>query len=198
MPNHSGGSKNRSRYSLFPKYGTLRAREASFETWPVAMPVNPDTLAAAGFVYLGKDDHTRCYFCGMNMKNWEKNDDPWEIHARYSPDCRHVHIMKGKHYVQEVHTEACFIKAYEPPSRPILTRARAAAMTAAAILANAPIAAGCSAIASNEGRESESEPRETEPETEPRETEPETDGESIDSKEIERKFSSVFVLKVYY
>lgn len=33
--------------------------------------------------------------------DWEKDDDPWVEHARWSPDCSFVILNKGKQFVKE-------------------------------------------------------------------------------------------------
>jgi len=81
------------------EYITKEARRKSFKDWPVTVQVNPEKLADAGFFYLTLSDHVRCFHCGQGLRNWLPGDDPWVEHARWYPDCHHVHISKGKDFI---------------------------------------------------------------------------------------------------
>ena len=35
------------------------------------------SLAQCGFTYTGTDDLVQCYYCGLLLGKWEKNDEPW-------------------------------------------------------------------------------------------------------------------------
>ena len=40
------------------------------------------------------------------MFNWERDDDPWEVHALWSQKCMHVIQKKGEAYIEQVLEEA--------------------------------------------------------------------------------------------
>lgn len=78
----------------------LDKRKQSFEVrkgrkgsgWPHPAPflANPTSLAEAGFFFEpipGSKDRVTCYMCGKSLGDWEKEDDPFLIHAQRSPDC---------------------------------------------------------------------------------------------------------------
>ncbi|XP_047350466.1 putative inhibitor of apoptosis [Vespa velutina] len=65
------------------------ARLKSFRKWPVSF-VNPTTLAAAGFYYVGESDRVQCFECQVELYNWEQGDIPMVDHERSSPNCRFV------------------------------------------------------------------------------------------------------------
>lgn len=47
-----------------------------------------------------------CFCCNQGLKDWEKEDNPWMEHARWSPTCSFVLLMMGKQYVDEVSSQA--------------------------------------------------------------------------------------------
>ena len=40
---------------------------------------------------LGKGDMVMCWSCGVKLKGWEKDDDPWTEHKKWSP--RYLHSL---------------------------------------------------------------------------------------------------------
>ncbi|WAR15355.1 DIAP2-like protein [Mya arenaria] len=84
-----------------PKYSTISSRIASFNQCP-EIHVMPRTLAEAGFYYAGIGDCTRCFWCGIGLRHWTREDDPWTEHARFSLDCNHVLINKGQEFINLV------------------------------------------------------------------------------------------------
>lgn len=47
-------------------------------------------LTVAGFFYTGRDDFVKCYYCGIMLKTWMPEHDPWMEHARQSDTCSFV------------------------------------------------------------------------------------------------------------
>lgn len=92
-----------------PQYANIAARLRTYKDWPRSMPQNPKDLAEAGFYYTGQGDKTKCFHCDGGLKDWEKDDVPWEQHARWFDRCYYVNFVKGRHYVQKVQTESSFI-----------------------------------------------------------------------------------------
>ena len=58
--------------------------------WKSYYNVEPEALAAAGFIYEGNGDEVRCVCCQIKLEGWEKGDDPVEEHRRMSERCRFV------------------------------------------------------------------------------------------------------------
>jgi len=105
----------------FPKYSkfiSLESRQESFNSWPHTISVA--CMAEAGFFYIGKGetDRVKCFHCGASFMEWKENDDPWEEHAKFQPNCELVLLKKGKAYVDRVsknnHSAAAEIKSPEP------------------------------------------------------------------------------------
>lgn len=57
----------------------------TFENW--TSPLSPEKLARAGFFYLNYQDVVQCPSCNIEGYKWEKDDDPWQDHANWSPNC---------------------------------------------------------------------------------------------------------------
>ncbi|XP_015178414.1 PREDICTED: death-associated inhibitor of apoptosis 2-like isoform X2 [Polistes dominula] len=82
---------------IYHKYANLELRIASFDTWPKPM-ISSKKLAEAGFFYTGEEDQTMCFHCGVGLKDWEPNDDPWFEHFKWFPKCHFLLMFKGKEY----------------------------------------------------------------------------------------------------
>ena len=52
-------------------------------------------MQAAGLVYTGDGDTSKCQDCGIEISNWTKDVDPFKTHAAKSPNCPYVLNMKG-------------------------------------------------------------------------------------------------------
>lgn len=79
----------------FPEYSVESDRVRSFLKWPMHMKQTPVQLAKAGFFYTGVGDRVICFSCGGGLKDWDRDDDPWEQHSRWMKNCRFVKLMKG-------------------------------------------------------------------------------------------------------
>jgi len=60
----------------------------TFERWEVPF-IDKNVLARFGFYYTGDPtpDTVTCYFCDINIGQWEDGDDILEHHKRFSPNC---------------------------------------------------------------------------------------------------------------
>ncbi|KAK9871332.1 hypothetical protein WA026_011599, partial [Henosepilachna vigintioctopunctata] len=77
-------------------------RVATFANWPKSLKQKPTDLAAAGFYYLGIGDQTLCFYCGGGLKDWVEEDDPWEQHALWFPQCNYLLLKKTPAFVKDV------------------------------------------------------------------------------------------------
>ena len=55
-------------------------------SWPHAKP-SPKQMADAGFYLVGPGDRVQCFWCGVDLVDWEETDDPLEEHAKFSEKC---------------------------------------------------------------------------------------------------------------
>lgn len=87
---------------IYPKYTLVDKRMESFKDWPISIKQKPKDLATAGFFYTGSGDQTICFHCGIGLKDWQENDEPWEEHAMWSPKCLFLRLQKGHEYISQV------------------------------------------------------------------------------------------------
>lgn len=78
----------------------LKKRLETFTEWPPGIKQTPLELAQAGFYYLGKSDQVICFSCELGLKHWKEQDNPWEDHAKCSPNCEFLLKERGKEFVQ--------------------------------------------------------------------------------------------------
>lgn len=84
---------------------TIESRLKSFELFKHKRKLHQDifTLCESGLFYIGDghNDKMLCFCCNQGLKDWEPKDDPWLEHARWSPSCCYMLLMKGKHFVEK-------------------------------------------------------------------------------------------------
>ncbi|KAK3594451.1 hypothetical protein CHS0354_015450 [Potamilus streckersoni] len=51
---------------------------------------------------VGFSDCVRCFHCGVGLRHWMSEDDPWIEHTRWSASCFYVYKMKGEEFVSLV------------------------------------------------------------------------------------------------
>ena len=90
----------------YSKFSLFNKRLESFinEGWPIGLAQKPETLAAAGFFYLGRGDIVVCYYCGGTLNKWEKEDDAWIEHAKHYPYCSYLILIKSRKFINNVQT----------------------------------------------------------------------------------------------
>lgn len=64
-------------------------RLQTFASWPLTSP-RPESLANAGFYFLGTGDNVKCAFCHGVIQSWEAGDVPLREHSRHFPCCPFV------------------------------------------------------------------------------------------------------------
>ncbi|KAL8562474.1 hypothetical protein ACOMHN_008618 [Nucella lapillus] len=98
-------SSPRRGYSKSPRNPSMAVepeRLATFVSWPAQMKQKPAVLAQAGLYYIGDGDKVKCFHCDVLLYNWEPEDDPYEEHARWFPDCQYLRLVKGENFVEDV------------------------------------------------------------------------------------------------
>ncbi|KAH9510038.1 hypothetical protein Btru_043351 [Bulinus truncatus] len=84
------------------RYGPIRNRIESFQTWPNNSLVNPQDLAANGFYYKGVADTVHCFCCGGGVGQWGDHDDVRVEHAKHFPSCSFMLEIVGLMFVNAV------------------------------------------------------------------------------------------------
>lgn len=89
-----------------PKYSCMETRLRTFSDWPIPNIQPAEPLAQAGLYYQKIDDQVRCFHCNIGLRSWQKEDEPWHEHAKWSPKCQYVLLAKGPNYVRQVRESA--------------------------------------------------------------------------------------------
>ncbi|KAK7107747.1 hypothetical protein V1264_015611 [Littorina saxatilis] len=87
------------RRAASPENALVSVRLATFLDWPTRGLPNRRLLVIAGFHYMGTGDSVRCFYCGVTLRNWRENDDPWVTHVRFRFSCDYVKAIKGEDFV---------------------------------------------------------------------------------------------------
>ncbi|KAM7343257.1 death-associated inhibitor of apoptosis 2-like isoform 1-T1 [Cochliomyia hominivorax] len=64
-------------------------RLATFVNWPNPN-ITPQSLAKAGFFYRNRSDEVECAWCKGVIAQWEKQDNAFDEHRRFFPECPRV------------------------------------------------------------------------------------------------------------
>ncbi|XP_076811409.1 baculoviral IAP repeat-containing protein 7-like isoform X2 [Clavelina lepadiformis] len=111
---HRNLETNLGNMNLFPCSNPMnphmRSEESRLQTfldhsssWPAhRIRATPKEIANAGMYYLGVRDRVKCWYCNGGLQNWERDDDPWEEHAKWFPMCEFVLQQKGPDYVHGI------------------------------------------------------------------------------------------------
>ena len=83
-------------------YKDINDREVTFEgNWPIRIGKIPYEMADAGFFYHGPGDLVMCFTCGIKLRNWKFDDDPWIEHVKYNPNCHYVKLFKDDEFIEK-------------------------------------------------------------------------------------------------
>ncbi|XP_017148642.1 death-associated inhibitor of apoptosis 2 [Drosophila miranda] len=85
-----------------PNFACVDSRLRTFTDWPIGNIQPPEPLAQAGLFYQNISDQVRCFHCNIGLRSWQKEDEPWHEHAKWSPKCQFVLLAKGPTFVREV------------------------------------------------------------------------------------------------
>ena len=77
-------------------YKKFDRRLTTFKSWPKSIPINPDDLARAGFLYTGEGDKVFCPWCNICLIQWETYDNPFDEHKKHSPNCDYILMLFSK------------------------------------------------------------------------------------------------------
>ncbi|XP_041361853.1 baculoviral IAP repeat-containing protein 2-like, partial [Gigantopelta aegis] len=106
----------------FPQFSDISSRLDSFEGWPQTMThQSPATLAAEGFYYIGSADRTRCFQCGIRLRDWDGDDDPFDCHKEYASGCSFIKRRELERQGQLEKTEETSKEHAEGPENGIST-----------------------------------------------------------------------------
>ena len=129
LTSNRGNSSSTNFRALFPCLRSvnahMRSREARLQTfldhstvWPAhRIRASPQQIVDAGFFYLGNRDRVKCWYCNGGLQNWERDDVPWEEHAKWFPMCEYVLQQKGPSYVHDI------VSRFPNLQRPVLANA---------------------------------------------------------------------------
>lgn len=92
---------------VHPEFSSFPSRFKTFNSLPSNTCQSKYSLAECGFKYSGTDDIVECFCCGITLHNWDRLDDPWIEHCRFSPRCVFILLLKGNQFVQNVLNKYC-------------------------------------------------------------------------------------------
>ena len=75
------------------QYMYYENRLKTFNTWPKQIVPTKFALAKCGFFYEGYTDEVKCFACNVRIKDWERTDEPWQEHQKWSPACEYVKMV---------------------------------------------------------------------------------------------------------
>ncbi|KAL3882067.1 hypothetical protein ACJMK2_028442 [Sinanodonta woodiana] len=101
----------------YPQYAVKNMRINSFQGWPTELRQRPEEMAECGFYYAGFNDCVRCFHCGVGLRHWMNEDDPWIEHARWSTSCVYVLKMKGEEFVSLIKMAVEIVEREEAKSK---------------------------------------------------------------------------------
>lgn len=88
----------------FPDLADKTRRRNTFHRWPKPEKSHQE-LASAGFYYTSVEDKVRCFYCAIELDNWNAQDCPWQEHAKWSGECAYLISKKGRFWVQQVRNQ---------------------------------------------------------------------------------------------
>uniref|UniRef100_A0A1I8J3Q3 Histone H2A n=1 Tax=Macrostomum lignano TaxID=282301 RepID=A0A1I8J3Q3_9PLAT len=59
-----------------------------------------EDMVESGFFYLQEDDHVKCFFCDLGLKDWDAGDVPEMEHAKFSPLCFFLKSSRGLEWLR--------------------------------------------------------------------------------------------------
>jgi hypothetical protein len=80
-------------YFAEPDMMQYEDRLQSFKNWSKQLIPDKYAMAKAGFIYTGESDVVRCFGCSIRLSQWEKTDDPWVEHLKWSPECSFLKMV---------------------------------------------------------------------------------------------------------
>ncbi|CAC5378826.1 BIRC2_3 [Mytilus coruscus] len=87
----------------YPNYESSQSRKDSYFDWPAnRSSLHPYDLSECGLFFTHFEDCVRCFQCGIGLRNWEEDDNPWVEHARWSRKCQYLIRRKGQGFIDSV------------------------------------------------------------------------------------------------
>ncbi len=82
----------------YQQFVVFTKRMDTFDAWPLKVDLqSPSNMALSGFFYIGSADRARCFYCGLTLRDWDINDDPFAVHLQWSPKCQYIlHIQEDR------------------------------------------------------------------------------------------------------
>ncbi|XP_041369490.1 baculoviral IAP repeat-containing protein 7-A-like [Gigantopelta aegis] len=94
----NGPTQSNAKHSEFSDY---TKRLDSFRHWTAVFPhQSPQHMAKEGFFFLGTLDRVRCFYCGITLRDWDEEDDPYEAHLEWSEDCNFIKQRRQEKIVE--------------------------------------------------------------------------------------------------
>ena len=89
---------NAGSFPCYEYYSNMELRMKSFNKWPKVLNALSMIMAHAGFFYTSHGDEVICFQCGVLIKDWEIDADPWFIHYQNYAHCYNLLLHKGMYF----------------------------------------------------------------------------------------------------
>ena len=86
-----------------PLFCDVKKRLETFEFWPIEYFLPKKIVAAAGFFHIDKStDKVTCWYCDLNLMNFEPMENILVLHTINNPICKYNNYIAGDKYVKEI------------------------------------------------------------------------------------------------
>lgn len=86
----------------YPQYLNNNDRLKTYKNWPNESGQSPQEMMEAGFFYTAKGDRVKCFSCGIGIKEWNRNNSPWEQHVLLNSSCVYLQACKSPRFIATI------------------------------------------------------------------------------------------------
>ena len=99
---HMKDSHQPQQFDDLPKYCKFLSFYSRLHSFISSHSIPPHRLSLSGFYYTEEGDCVQCFWCGLQLRYWQRNDDPWYEHQKYNPSCYYFRTCSPYMGIDEV------------------------------------------------------------------------------------------------